>query len=110
MRIKLCSYDDLPDPGSKGICVSINNTERNVFIVKKNATIFLYENSCPHTLGPLDWQPDNFLDIDKDYILCANHGALFDIKNGFCIYGPCKSQSLQSLEHEIIDGEIYFVN
>jgi len=110
MQFKLCGYDDLPDPGSKGVCITINEIERKLFIIKKNTAIFIYENSCPHTLGPLDWQPDNFLDNDKEYIMCANHGALFEIENGLCIYGPCKMQSLQSLKHEIIDGDIYLLN
>lgn len=110
MRVKLCGYDELPDPGSKGVCVNINDIEHNVFVVKKNNSIYVYKNSCPHTFGPLDWLPDKFLDSDKNYILCANHGAMFEIENGLCIYGPCKMQSLRSVAYEIIDGVIYFVN
>ena len=109
IRKKLCSYDELQDPGSKGLNIKVNGTELRLFIVKKNKDIFIYENSCPHTLGPLDWLPDNFLDIDKKYILCANHGALFQIDDGLCIDGPCKKQSLHVLPFVIDDGTIYLL-
>ena len=110
IRKKLCSYDELQDPGSKGLNITINDRELRLFIVKNNKKIFIYENSCPHTLGPLDWLPDNFLDLNKDYIMCANHGALFQINDGLCIDGPCKKQSLRALPFEIEDGFIYLLD
>ena len=106
-RYKLFSYDELPDPGSKGITIIINDVELSLLAVKKDSQIFLYRNSCPHTLGPLDWLPDNFLDEDKKYIMCANHGALFQINDGRCIYGPCKEQSLLALPFVIENNDIY---
>ena len=52
---------------------------RSLFVVRTGATVRAYENSCPHTGGPLDWVPDQFLTREKDMILCATHGALFRI-------------------------------
>ena len=106
---KLISYDELPDPGSKGLIITINDKQLSLFIVQKDKQVFVYENSCPHTLGPLDWMPDNFLDEDNKYIMCANHGALFQIDNGLCIYGPCKKQSLRALPFVIENGIIYLL-
>lgn len=109
-RIKLLNYDELQDPGSKGLIITIDGMQLNIFIVKKDGRIFVYENSCPHTSGPLDWLPDVFLNEDKNYIMCANHGALFQIENGLCIYGPCRRQHLRALPHVIEGGNIYLVN
>ncbi len=109
-RIKLFNYDELSDPGSKGLIITINGTELSLFAVKKDRKIFIYENSCPHTFGPLDWMPNNFLDEDQKYIMCANHGALFQIDNGLCIYGPCKKQSLRTLPFKIDDGIVYLLD
>ena len=106
-RIKLSGYDELHDPGSKGLTIKINGELLNLFIVKRAGQIFVYKNACPHTSGPLDWLPDNFLDKDKNYILCARHGALFQIKDGLCVYGPCQRQHLRALPHTIENGNVY---
>lgn len=104
---QLCHYDEIPDPGSKGLLVEAHDTRISIFIVKKNEKVYAYENSCPHTLGPLDWTPDCFLDEQGEYIICANHGALFQIPDGLCIYGPCKNQRLQALPCIIRDRAVH---
>ena len=106
-EIKITAQSEIADPGSKGFSISLPDAQLNLFIVKKDSKITVYENSCPHTQGPLDWTPDQFLDINNNYIMCANHGALFEINNGLCIYGPCKAQSLRALAFTIKDEDIY---
>ena len=106
---QLCHYDDIPDPGSKGLIVEHHNVLTRVLVVKKDRQVYAYENSCPHTRGALDWIPDRFLDEDANYIMCANHGALFQIKDGLCIYGPCKNQHLRSLACTVQDQIIHLL-
>ena len=106
---KIASVDEISDPGSKGLNIDLDDKKLELFIVKKDSQISIYENSCPHTLGPLDWMPDQFLDLDNKYIQCANHGALFEINSGLCIYGPCKNQNLKRLPFEIKDNQIYLL-
>ena len=51
---------------------------------------------------------DQFLDMDKEYIICSTHGALFNVEDGECIWGPCQGESLTKVELEIhSDGGIY---
>jgi nitrite reductase/ring-hydroxylating ferredoxin subunit len=66
-----------------------------------------YENSCPHLGSPLDWVPDQFLDLEKRHILCATHGALFRISDGHCLAGPCVGKSLKPVPIRIDRGSIY---
>ncbi len=106
-EIILAKIDEINDPGSKGVSIERNGTKLDLFIVKNNSQISVFENSCPHTLGPLDWSPNQFLDIENKYIMCANHGALFEIDTGLCIYGPCKKQSLTAVPFTIDDDAIY---
>jgi len=40
-------------------------------------------------------------------IQCSTHGALFNIESGECLQGPCLGQSLQSIDYEIKEGNIY---
>lgn len=109
LKTKLIGYDELPDPSSKGFRITIGSNEISLFLIRKNNDIFIYENSCPHTLGPLDWYPDTFLNEDTTYIMCANHGALFQIEDGLCVYGPCKKQKLRELAYIIDNGDIYLL-
>ena len=105
--IKLCDYNELEELDSRGFYITELTPPRNIFIVRRKDRVLGYENSCPHTMGPLDWSPNQFLNYDKEYIQCANHGALFEIEGGKCIYGPCAGQSLWPVELQV-DNEIVF--
>ena len=105
-EIIVATMDEISDPGSKGLSLDMNGTTLDVFIVKKDSQLSVYKNTCPHTQGPLDWTPDQFLDLDNEYIMCANHGALFEIKTGLCVYGPCKKQSLIAVAFTVKNNQI----
>ncbi len=105
--IKLCKFDELMEVDSRGFVISESSSSHNIFIVRNYDTVVAYENNCPHNFGPLDWSPDNFLTQEKDYIQCASHGALFEIDNGRCIYGPCVGQSLQTVDVKVDNGIVY---
>ncbi len=105
--IKLCEFNELDEIDSRGFVISETTPARNIFIVRSHHAIVAYENSCPHNFAPLNWSPDIFLSYDKDYIQCSNHGALFKIVNGRCVYGPCAGQSLSTVKVKIDDGVVY---
>ena len=96
-RRVLCRLAEIPDPGSRGFDFREGDALRSVFVVRTGGAVRAYENSCPHTLGPLDWVPDQFLTREKDMILCATHGALFRIEDGHCLSGPCIGENLTPL-------------
>lgn len=81
-----------------------------IFVVNKSDQYFGFVNSCPHTGAPLEWMPDQFLSLDGEHIQCSLHGARFTIDRGLCIYGPCQGQSLQSIELDITNGMIYWLD
>jgi nitrite reductase/ring-hydroxylating ferredoxin subunit len=104
----ICTVKELeaiPDPASKCLRDRIDN-EPGLFVVKKNGLVFFYENSCPHLGIDLEWNKDQFLDVDDALIQCSTHGALFVIETGACVAGPCLGQKLTAIEHEIIDGQL----
>ena len=98
----LCHQDEIAEGKSKGFQIE----QTFLFAVKKNGNIYLYENSCPHLGIQLEWQPDEFLDIDASMIQCSSHGALFRIEDGQCLLGPCQGQSLISMDFTIQNGQI----
>lgn len=93
----LCKTSDIEDPGSKSFEIKIKRKTRSIFVVHKNGEFYAYYNKCPHTGASLEWQEDQFLDLDKELIQCATHDALFIIDSGECIAGPCVGDLLQGI-------------
>ena len=102
----VCKLNDLADPGCRGLELVVAGRQYDAFIVRQGQQVYAYLNSCPHTGGPLDWVPHQFLDLDKAFIQCATHDALFQINNGLCISGPCQGQRLTPIPVFIEAGEI----
>jgi nitrite reductase/ring-hydroxylating ferredoxin subunit len=98
----LCHSNSIAEGKSKGFQLG----ERFIFAVKKHDRIYLYENVCPHLGIQLEWQPDEFLDIEASMIQCSSHGALFRIEDGECLLGPCQGQSLIAVDFTMIAGQI----
>ena len=103
----LCKTTDIDDPGSKSFDIKIKRKVQSVFLIHKNGAFFAYYNQCPHTGATLEWQQDQFLDLDKELIQCATHDALFLIDTGECIAGPCTGEQLQPIPLIITDDEIH---
>ena len=102
----LCRLAEIPDPGSRGFEIDDFPGGRAIFLVRKGGLVAAYVNSCPHTGGPLDWVEHQFFDLDRQYILCATHGALFRLADGHCLAGPCKGKSLTPIAITVTAGEV----
>ena len=93
-RVELCHIEELPEGRAKGFD-PFHRGQPSLFVVKKNSVLYAYRDLCPHYGDtPLPWRKDEYLDKAGDVIVCAGHGARFDIVSGNCISGPCLGQSL----------------
>lgn len=93
----LCRLDDIEDGQAKGFTLGEGPGEREIFVVREDDRVLGYVNSCPHLGTPLNWQDDVFISDDSGLILCATHGALFEIADGACVSGPCEGQALEAV-------------
>lgn len=106
-RHDLCALSELADPGSRGFVLEDAEQEIvSLFVVHKDGVLAAYINRCPHTGAPLEWLPDQFLDLESSFIQCALHGALFRPEDGYCLRGPCVGASLEGLELAVVDGRV----
>ncbi len=103
----LCKLTELTDPDSRGFSVKIKRKMTDIFIVRKGDQVFGYENVCPHAQAPLEWNPDQYLDENNEYIVCALHGATFAIEDGECSGGPCNGVGLTHVDLKLLDDKIY---
>lgn len=101
----ICNIDEIPDPGSRGFQVQVNDEEVSIFIVHKDGQVYGYINRCPHTGANLDWQAHQFLDMDQAFIQCATHDALFEIDTGRCVSGPCVGDFLTPVRVTLDHGD-----
>lgn len=102
-KLRLCSLTDITEGGSKGFDLG----DRKLLAVKQQGKIYLYQNRCPHLGIPLEWVADQFLDSSNSMIQCANHGALFVIKTGKCVAGPCSGRALTPVDYNIEAGDLF---
>ncbi len=106
----LCRLEEIEDGQGKGFTLGQGPDARDIFVVREGNRVFGYINSCPHLGTPLDWQGDRFISDDSGLIMCATHGAQFEIADGFCVAGPCAGQSLQPAPVTVDgDGRILLV-
>ena len=103
---RLCRLDDLEDPGSRGFSVPTAVETMDILVVRLGSIVYGYHNTCPHTSGPLDWVPDQFLDPAREYIQCATHAALFRITDGICVSGPCAGDRLTPVPITVEAGDV----
>lgn len=97
----------LDDPGCREFAIGDGDWPFRGFIVRQGDDVFAYQNVCAHVGHPLNWSAHKFLTKDKSAIICASHGATYDIKKGNCIAGPARGRSLQAVAVAVRDGVVY---
>lgn len=105
---RLCALAEIPDGGSRGFTLARGDAPGlRVFAVRRGESVWAYVNRCPHRGTPLDWRPDDFLDREGRHIVCATHGAVFQLEDGVCIAGPCPGEQLTPLPLERRGSDLY---
>ena len=95
----LCRLEDIADGASRGFD-PWNEGRDTVLVVRRGVRVHGWRDACPHygtQYGPVPmaWRKDAYLNGDGTRIVCAAHGAQFDILTGICTLGPCLGQRLQ---------------
>lgn len=75
-------------------------------VVRYGGKLHAFRNLCRHQPLTLDYGDGDFMTDDGNYLLCRNHGALFEPDTGFCVSGPCSGASLTQYPVEEVDGRI----
>ncbi|MEM9402741.1 MAG: Rieske 2Fe-2S domain-containing protein [Pseudomonadota bacterium] len=104
--INVAAFAEIDDPGTVEFSIGDGDWPFRGFVVRRGDAIYAYQNFCMHAGHPLNWGPNRFLTPDKDAIICASHGAMFEIDSGLCFAGPCTGKSLRPVAVEVTDGEV----
>jgi nitrite reductase/ring-hydroxylating ferredoxin subunit len=80
------------------------------FAVRFQGEVCAFVNRCPHVGTELDWQPGEFFEESGLYLVCSTHGALFEPATGFCVAGPCRGASLETVKVTEQEGQVILDN
>jgi len=103
---ELCALTDIPNCEALAFPYGDKQT---LVVTRRGLRAWAYVNRCPHAGVPLEWQEHRFMSLDRSQLQCSTHGALFNVDNGYCTWGPCQGRSLQSLSIVIENGVIYLM-
>jgi len=106
-EVEVGHFDELEDPGCREFEIGDGDWPFRGFVVRCGDAAFAYQNVCAHVGHPLNWSPDKFLTKDKAAIICASHGATYEIETGHCFAGPGTGGALRPVDLSVRDGIIY---
>ena len=107
MNQRLCAVSDIEEDGSIAVRATIDGEAVQLMLIRKDGLVHAYKNICPHIGAPLDFTPGQFLNLERNFILCSTHGALFQIEDGACVSGPCQGQSPEAVPSKISDDSVW---
>ncbi len=88
-RHAICHSADLRDGGlAAAFDVVFGGQTCHAFALRYRGQVYAYLNRCSHVALELDWQPNKVFDASGEYLICANHGAIFAPDTGACLGGP----------------------
>ena len=108
-EIPLCASADLAESGRAVVFdVLLWGAAARAFALRFEGRVVCYLNRCAHVPAEMDWQPGEFLDADRRFILCSIHGATYEPTNGRCIGGPCGRDRLMAIDVVERGGQVYW--
>ena len=104
----VCASQALVEAGM-GFKFSVTRYGREVpaFAIRFHGQVFGYLNECGHVPAQLDWQPGEFFDDSKLYLICSIHGALYAPESGRCLGGRCQGKGLKPLNLREIESKVF---
>lgn len=105
----LCRSDELAERGHALVFdVLLWREPVRAFALRFDGQVVAYINRCAHVPAELDWLPGEFLDAERQTIVCSIHGARYEPGSGRCLGGPCGRGRLLRLDVSESGGEVYW--
>jgi nitrite reductase/ring-hydroxylating ferredoxin subunit len=99
----------LADGGFAEAEAVIDGEAESLLLYREGGRVRAWLNLCPHAGRRLDWAPGQFLRSKDGLLVCAAHGAGFELDRGECVSGPCRGQSLRAVAVEVRDGAVWLL-
>ena len=100
------AFDSIEDGGFAEVEALLDGDAESLIVHRDGHAVRAWLNVCPHAGRRLDWAPGKFLKSKEGYLVCAAHGASFELGRGDCVAGPCRGDSLRAVAVEVRDGQV----
>lgn len=97
------AVDGIPEGGALEVLLDADDRGSSVVLLRRDGQVYAWRNLCPHAGRYLNWAPGRFL-FDQGRLVCAAHGATFEIDSGLCVDGPCRGSSLVPVSLTVLEG------
>lgn len=106
-KVAIASLDQLADGGLLEVEATVEGGAESLILYREGDAVRAWYNVCPHAGRRLDWAPGQFLRSKDGLVVCAVHGASFELGAGECLGGPCRGESLRAVPVEVRDGGVW---
>ncbi len=108
--LPLCPSAELEESGKAHVFdVLLWHRPAHAFALRFEGRVVAYLNRCAHVPTEMDWQPGEFLDSERRFIVCTMHGAVYEPATGHCIAGPCPGARLMPVPVVENGGQVYWM-
>jgi len=108
-RTALIALDSIADGGFAEVEAVVDGDAESLILHRSGGEARAWLNICPHAGRRLDWAPGQFLKSREGLLVCAAHGASFELMQGECVAGPCRGEALRAVPVEVHDGQVFLV-
>ncbi|MGH8084377.1 MAG: Rieske (2Fe-2S) protein [Lysobacter sp.] len=103
----LIALEQLAAGGFAEVEANLDGDAESLVLYRDGDAVRAWLNVCPHAGRRLDWAPGQFLKSKDGWLVCAAHGASFELQRGECLAGPCRGESLRAVAVEVRDGAVW---
>nr|WP_031371388.1 Rieske 2Fe-2S domain-containing protein [Lysobacter antibioticus] len=97
----------LADGAFAEVEATLDGDAESLLLYRDGEAVRAWLNICPHAGRRLDWAPGQFLKSKDGLLVCAAHGASFELQGGQCVAGPCRGEALRAVAVTVRDGAVW---
>jgi nitrite reductase/ring-hydroxylating ferredoxin subunit len=105
-RNALIALSQIAPGGFAEVEAKVDGDAESLILYRDGDTVRAWFNICPHAGRRLDWAPGRFLLSKEGLLVCAAHGASFELARGECVAGPCRGALLRAVGVEVREGVV----
>ena len=103
----LIALERLADGGFAEVEATLDGDAESLVLYRDGDAVRAWLDICPHAGRRLDWAPGQFLKSKDGLLVCAAHGASFELQAGLCTAGPCRGEALRAVAVTVRDGAVW---
>lgn len=104
--MSLIALEQIEDGGLAEVEAEVDGAPESVIVHRQGDSARAWLNVCPHAGRRLDFAPGQFLKSKDGLLVCAVHGASFELAAGQCTAGPCRGDHLRAIPVIVRDGQV----